>query len=155
MKSLVMKFVMTLAVLWIVLGWFYGISFTDILILSLVVTAIGYVADLFILPRAGNVFSSVLDFGLVLLTVWVLGAYLFEDPVPLATAAILSAIAVTIGEMFFHRYMERIQGNNNGDTMTFESQRGYYNRTDVQTEFGKEFDTEEAKKEARKNDTDY
>ena len=155
MKSLVMKFVMTLAVLWIVLGWFYGISFTDILILSLIITGIGYVADLYILPRAGNVFASALDFGLALLIVWFLGAYLFEDPVPLATAAILSAIALTIGELFFHRYMERLRGNDTGDTMTMEDQRGYYNRTDLQTEFGKEFDAEEAKREARRNDTDY
>ncbi|MFC4410138.1 YndM family protein [Chungangia koreensis] len=155
MKSLVVKFLMTLAVLWLVLGWFYAVSFTDILILSLVITGIGYVADLYILPRAGNLFSSALDFGLALLIVWFLGSYLFEGPVPLATAAILSAIALTIGEMFFHRYMEGLRKSDDGEEMTLESQRGYYNRTDLQTEFGKEFDTEEAKNEARRNDTDY
>lgn len=155
MKSILIKFVMTLAILWIVLSWFYGVSFTDILILSLIITGVGYLADLFILPRAGNVFSSALDFGLALLIVWFFGSYLFDRPVPLATAALISAIALTIGEMFFHRYMEGLRDSENDDDMTLESQRGYYNRTDFQTEFGKEFDTEEAKREARKKDTDY
>jgi hypothetical protein len=148
MKSLLIKFIMTLVVLWIVLGWIYGVSFTDVLITSVVLTGVGYIADVYILPRIGNVFASIADFGLALVLIWLVGSYLFEPPVPLWSAAFLSALIIMLGELFFHRYM----ANNVFDKEISDpkDKKGYFQRTNLQTEFGEDMDIESAAKKAEK-----
>lgn len=102
-KALLIKFIMMTAILWIVLGTFFGISFLDILTTSVVLTGISFIiGDLLILPKFGNMWATVADFGLAFFGVWALGSFLFEQPVSLETISFFLAVAITVGEFFFH-----------------------------------------------------
>lgn len=143
-----MKFVLTTAVLWVVLGFFFDVNFTDIFMTSVVITVVGFIGDLFVLPRIGNVFAAITDFFLALVVVWVLGSIIFDEPIPLGTASFICALILMMGELFFHRYME---------SHIFEPQitnpdekTGFYQRTNLQTEFAEEVDVDEISKEAKK-----
>lgn len=138
MKAFLMKFVMTIVALWIILGFFYDVNFTDILITSTVLVVVGFIGDMFILPRIGNVLAAIVDFFLALVVVWLLGAIIFDGPIGLGTASFISALAIMMGELFLHRYM---------DSHIFEPRKknpeekaGYYQRTALQTEFAEEVD---------------
>lgn len=137
-KALIIKFIMCTAILLIVLGGFYGVSFADILILSVILTALAYVVgDLYILPRFENWGASIADFGLSLIGIWFLGSYLFEPNIPLATAAVLSALLITVGEYFFHKYV----ANNVLDGKTFVTdEEKTITDSKLQAEFGSELD---------------
>jgi len=144
-KALFIKFIMITVVLWIVLGLYYGVSFTDILITSVLLTGVSYIGDVFILPRIGNVFASITDFGLAMLGIWLVGSYIYEQPIALGTASFISALIITMGELFFHRYMEVEVFDK--DSPTSENNKGYYQQTDLRTEFAEEPDIEaDAKK---------
>ncbi|KGR90611.1 hypothetical protein CD30_10420 [Ureibacillus massiliensis 4400831 = CIP 108448 = CCUG 49529] len=135
-KAFFIKLVMTVAVLWIVLGLFFGVSFGDILIISALLTVIAFVGDIFILPLTGNIGAAVGDFILAFLGVWVLGSFLFNNNVAVLSAAFLSALFIAAGELYFHRYLrdhvfEDVDRPNN------------YNRVNnLQTEFSEDFDTD-------------
>ncbi|WP_019414875.1 YndM family protein [Paenisporosarcina sp. TG20] len=104
-KALLIKFIMCTAVLWIVLGLFYGVPFSDVLITSVFLTVFAYALDVLVLPRVGNVFALMGDFVLAWAGIWILGSFLFPELIPLGTASLIAAIIITIGEVFFHRYM--------------------------------------------------
>ncbi|MFD2922985.1 YndM family protein [Halobacillus naozhouensis] len=150
-KALLIKFVMVTAVLWIVLGGFYDVSFADILTTSVLLTATAYlIGDLFILPKMGNTAATIADFGLALAGTWILGAFLFEAPVPLGTASLISAILIAVGEMFFHRYMEKnILPNHPANT---NDERNFSQQGNLQTEFGSDVDIKPTAKKANETD---
>ncbi|WP_075619064.1 YndM family protein [Paenisporosarcina indica] len=153
MKSFLIKWIMVLAVLWIVLGWFYGVSFTDILFTSVVLTVVAYVADVYILPRVGNVFAAILDFILAMAVIWFMGSFLFEGPIALGTASFISAIIITIGELMFHRYMKNQVFDKEPERT--ETDSTYYGRpSNLQTEFGSEIDVDAAKKASEQGRND-
>ncbi|QFG00685.1 DUF2512 family protein [Psychrobacillus glaciei] len=52
---------MNTAVLGIILGIFYAVNFMDVFITRVVLTVIGYVGDVFILPRVGNTLAAMSD----------------------------------------------------------------------------------------------
>ncbi|MFX3675145.1 MAG: YndM family protein [Paenisporosarcina sp.] len=150
MRALFIKFLMITAVLWIVLGLYYGVFFTDILITSVLLTGVSFIGDVFILPRIGNVFASITDFGLAMLGIWLVGSYLYEQPIELGTAAFISALIITIGELFFHRYMETEVFDE--DSPNSENNTGYYKQTNLRTEFAKESDIKTDAKKAKKQE---
>lgn len=105
-RALIIKFIMCTVALWIVLSLFYGVSFGNVVWIGIVLTILSYaLGDLLILPFAGNMAATAADFGLTFLTVWLMGAYLFDPAIPAALTAFFSAIVITIGEWFFHNYM--------------------------------------------------
>lgn len=107
-KGLIVKFIMVTAVLYIVLGLFYGVSFGNVLWTSIILTILAYmVGDLLILPFAGNITATVADFGLAFLGVWLIGAYLYDPDISVLAAAFFSAIVIAVGEWFFHNYMKK------------------------------------------------
>jgi len=113
--ALLAKFVIITLVLYLVLGLGYDVSLADVLMMSVLLTVIAYIlGDLVILPQAtnsthnsmvGNLVATVADFGLVLLSVWVIGRYLVSPYIPWFTAAFISAVVIALGEMLFHRYL--------------------------------------------------
>jgi len=146
---------MVLAVLWVVLGWFYGVSFIDILLTSVVLTVVAYVADVYILPRVGNVFAAIMDFILATAVIWIMGSFLFEEPIALGTASFISAIIITIGELMFHRYMKKQVFDKKPERVDTDDKTYSGQPSNLQTEFGSEFDVEAAKKaqeQGRKDD---
>ncbi len=105
-RALLVKFVMVTAVLWIVLGLFYGVNFGDIFAISLFLTIAAYIiGDLVILPRFGNAVATMADFGLAFLGTWLIGGGFIEENIPLGLASLYAAIGITVGEWFFHSYM--------------------------------------------------
>lgn len=147
MKALFMKFLMITAVLWVILSLIYDVSFTDVLITSVVLTAVGYVGDVFILPKIGNVWAAISDFVIAYAVIYFFGSYIYEQPLALGTAAFISALILMVGELLLHRYMH---------TNIFEPRKsnpnekvGYYNRTNLQTEFAEEVEIESISKEVK------
>lgn len=148
-KALLMKFLMTTAVLWIILGIFYEIKFTDILMTSVVLTVVGFIGDMFVLPQIGNVLAAIVDFFLALVVVWLFAANVYDVPIALLTAAFVSALVIMMGELFLHRYMANHIFEPRKKNP--EEKTGYYQRTDLQTEFAEEVDMDKVnKKDERK-----
>ncbi|ASN06454.1 YndM family protein [Virgibacillus necropolis] len=141
--ALVIKFILTTGVLLMILGAVFEVSFADILITSLVLTGASFIiGDLYVLPKIGNVGAAMVDFALALAGVWVLGSFLFEGPIPLGSASLLSAIGIAIGELLVHWYMKK-QFMTGQATMP-----GYYDRN-LQTEFSDELEPDTSKKNKR------
>ncbi|MFJ8063584.1 YndM family protein [Psychrobacillus sp. NPDC096426] len=142
-KTLLMKFVMITVVLWIILGFFYRINFTDILITSGVLTVVGVIGDMFVLPQIGNILGAIVDFFLALVVVCLLGANIFDKPIALATASFISALAIMMGELFLHQYMD-------SHIFVLQKKTGNYQRTDLQTEFAEEMDIDKVGNERKR-----
>lgn len=107
-KALSIKGVMTLVVLWLVLGMGYDMSFWPmILVTTIVLGLVSYLAgDLGILPAAGNIMATISDLVLSFLVIWLLGLLMTDiDGSTVAVAAIISAVIIAIGEYLFHIYM--------------------------------------------------
>lgn len=136
LKALIIKFVMCSAILLIVLSGFYGVSFANVLTISIILTGVSYIiGDLYLLPRFDNWVATIADFGLTFVGVWVLGAMLFARDVPLIASALLSALLIAAGEYFYHKYLE-------SHVISHMDQRqddGLGHR-DLQTEFSSELD---------------
>ncbi|OYD09498.1 hypothetical protein CHM34_00305 [Paludifilum halophilum] len=102
----IIKFALTTFLLFVILGGFYDVSFTDVFLLSVLLTVLGYVGDVFILPRVGNLAASLGDFGLALIIIGWMGFYRFDEDVSLIGASLISSFAIAVGEWFFHKYMK-------------------------------------------------
>lgn len=148
-RALLIKLVMITAVLWIVLGLFYGVSFINVLITSVFITGVAYALDVFILPKMGNVYASITDFVLILFVIYLFGSYLYIEPIPLGTASFISALIISMGELFFHRYMK---DEVFGKDPTVKDERGYFQRTELQAEFAEENDIEADVKKIKEKD---
>lgn len=134
--SFIIKFIVITAVLWIFLSWIFQIDFGNMLLISIPITIISFITDMFILPKTGNVVASILDFIVVLALVWILGAILFEENVSEPSVALVSSLAITICEVFYHRYLRNSVFENVDDKYSVEPTRY------LQTELAEEFDPE-------------
>ena len=139
-KALVIKFVMCLAVLWLVLGVFYNVRFGHILTLSIILTPVTFIlGDLFILRRFENWGATIADFLMVFAVVWFYGAYFINVTFPVITAAALSALIISVGEIFFHRYVDSHILHVEDDKRD-RDRRANIDDRNLQTEFGEEID---------------
>lgn len=103
--ALIIKFVIHLAVLMMILGGFYGITFANILSISLLLTGISFIiGDLIILPNFDNTIAAVADFFLAFIGVWVLGYLLIIESINLGISSFVSAVFITIVEVFLPIY---------------------------------------------------
>lgn len=134
-QALLIKFVVITAVLWIVLGGFFGVAFTDILWTGTLLTVVSFIGDLLLLPRISNIVATIADLGLAWFAIWLIGTFLFPQLNLLGTAAFLSAIGIAIGEFFIHRFIIN-QIINEPDT-----ERNHpFSAGNLQTEFSSEID---------------
>ncbi len=137
-KAFFIKLAMTIAVLWIVLGLFFDVSFGNILFIGTILTIVAFLGDVFVLPNVGNMIAAGGDLLLAFFGVWALGTILFGQNITVLSAAFLSALFIGIGEMFYHRYfrdhvIEAVQEP--------EKNRSYtYTPRVAQTEFSQDFD---------------
>ncbi|WP_449341005.1 DUF2512 family protein [Streptomyces canarius] len=60
-RAFLIKLAVTVGVLFIVLGLFFDVSFTDILIIGIVLTILAFVGDLTVLPKVGNMIAATGD----------------------------------------------------------------------------------------------
>jgi hypothetical protein len=108
-KALLIKGIMTLVILYLILSLGFGISFINVLIITLVLGAISYIlGDLYILPKKTNMVATMADLGVTFVVVWLLGIALTGmEAATMAEAAAISAIVIAIGEYLFHFYILR------------------------------------------------
>ncbi|SOC43529.1 DUF2512 family protein [Ureibacillus acetophenoni] len=104
-KAFLIKLVLTLGVLFIVLGLFFNVSLADIIIISLALAIIAFIGDMVVLPKIGNMIAAAGDLILSFLVVWGLGSYLFDGDISLMSTALLSSLFVAAGELYYHRYL--------------------------------------------------
>lgn len=137
-KAFFIKLAMTIAILWIVLGLFYGISFGNILLIGALLTIVAFVGDVFLLPKVGNFIAATSDLLLAFFVIWGLGTWAYGENTSMFAAAFLSSLFIGVGEMFYHRYfrdhiMETVQEP--------EKNKGYtYSPRIAQTEYSQDFD---------------
>ncbi|GIN86012.1 putative membrane protein YndM [Heyndrickxia sporothermodurans] len=107
LKPMIIKFIATLIVLFIILNLFYGMSIAKVVFISLSLTVLTYpFGDVGILPRTNNTIATLSDFGLSLVTIWLLSAALtYVNRSPIFISSLISAAAITIFEYFFHKYV--------------------------------------------------
>lgn len=135
---LLIKFIMITAALWIVLGFGFSVSFGNILVTSMALTIVSFlIGDLFLLPQYENTVATMADFGLAFAGVWAIGYFLYEQPISLRFAALLSALLISVGEIFFHRYIAH-QGLVKASVPKVDREDDMLRKGDLQTEFGSE-----------------
>ena len=107
MKNLAIKFISILAVLFVILGIFYDMSFGNVLSISVVLTLASYlIGDLLILRRTNNTMATISDFALAFLVIWLMGENLtYGDS--LIMPALIAAAGIALFETFFHKYVAR------------------------------------------------
>ena len=105
MKNLAIKFISILAVLFIILGIFYDMSFGNVLSISVVLTLASYlIGDLLILRRTNNTMATISDFAMAFLVIWLMGENLtYGDS--LIMPALIAAAGIALFETFFHKYV--------------------------------------------------
>ncbi|WP_071461459.1 DUF2512 family protein [Bacillus massilinigeriensis] len=105
-KAFAIKGVMTLVVLYLVLGLGFAASPGDLLVITMLLGLLSYIAgDLMILPKTSNLTATAADFLLAFFMIWGLGMILFENTNSLLAGSLFAAFLIAMGEWFFHSYM--------------------------------------------------
>ena len=139
--SFLLKLILTTVILWIVLGIYYDVAINDILLTSFLLSAVSYIADVFVLPNVSNFWATIGDFGLAFVGIWLIGQVLFESNLSLSDASLISAVFIAVSEIFYHRYMKSKVINDR--EYTPPSDITISNR--MQTEFSSELDEDNNK----------
>jgi hypothetical protein len=145
--ALGIKLALTATVLFSILTIFSTALFSEITLISLIITLATYViGDLFILPRFGNLIAALADFVMFTAGIWLLSQFFVQEtPANLIIASLIAAIAIALGEALFHAYMEnRVLTDHQDEARYFNNDSVALNR--VQTEFAEEEDIHDLKK---------
>ncbi|MBS4172278.1 YndM family protein [Bacillus sp. FJAT-49736] len=110
MKRLVsvgIKGLASFAILYVILGLVYNMSFGRVLLITIVLGAISYIiGDLIVLPKSNNVVATAVDLGIAFSVIWGLNAYsLNYHNTLLYFSSLIGALAITVFEYFFHIYL--------------------------------------------------
>ncbi|SDP64118.1 YndM family protein [Halobacillus aidingensis] len=106
LKLLGLKFIFTLGILFIILGLGFDVSFGNVFLISLVVSALGYLGDVTILKKSNNTMATAGDFVLSFAVIYFMtDALTVGDDVFEAT--LISAVSLAIFEYFFHQSVAR------------------------------------------------
>jgi hypothetical protein len=105
LRAIAIKFIASLAILYIILGAMYDMSFTNVFLISLVLGIASYIiGDLFLLPKTNNTIATIADFGLAFMIIWIVGESLtYGDS--LLIPSLISAAGIAVFEYFFHKYV--------------------------------------------------
>lgn len=103
---LVLKFISSCIAFAVGLDLFFHATFTEVVSFALTLTIISYfIGDRILLPRIGNRNAIIVDFFLAYTSVWLFGPFYFHSYHQIAWGSILSAIIVSIAEVFIHRFI--------------------------------------------------
>ncbi|MCM3739484.1 YndM family protein [Oceanobacillus luteolus] len=144
LRAFLIKFVGAVAILYLILGFSFGMTFTQVLVLSIILGALAYLlGDLFILPKTNNTIGTIADFGLA----WAVIYLYIENMTAIDntfTASLLAAIGVTFFEIFFHRYVE-------ANVFPDQEEQKYKRGFNYQTEIAEDFDTNQIHNKNKRN----
>jgi Protein of unknown function (DUF2512) len=89
----------------IILGLFFDMAFSNILLISLVLGVAAYfIGDLLILPRTNNIVATLADFGLAFLIIWLMSENLTYGDNHFSMS-LIAALGVALFEYMFHKYV--------------------------------------------------
>ncbi|WP_394218488.1 YndM family protein [Halobacillus trueperi] len=119
LKLFAMEFIFTLAILFVLLGAGFDVSFGNIFLICLVLSLVGYaVGDRIILDRTKNTTATLIDVVLIFGFVYFMtDALTIGDGVLIAS--ILSALSLALFEYFFHQSVVRTMEENETDSEAF------------------------------------
>lgn len=100
---------MTFIILYLTLGLMFGMSFSNVVFISLSVSLATYfIGDFIILPLTNNTVTTVSEFLMSFFLIWVITLVQMADPTyPYVLSSFVGALGLSIFAIFFHRYMER------------------------------------------------
>ncbi|TKC18455.1 YndM family protein [Robertmurraya kyonggiensis] len=137
LKALAVKFIATLAILYLILGLYYGMTFGTVFLITLVLGIVSYlVGDLGVLPRTSNIVATLVDFVLALLIVWLMISWLTASTTAF-TMALITAIGIAVVEYVFHKYMFNITKHTDDRDRTNRPRNLQY-QTEASDEFSPE-----------------
>ena len=133
LKAIGIKWIYTTIILLSLLAMFDAITLQQILIISFIITGVTYiVGDLMVLPSLGNLITTIIDFGLIFLSVWMLVALFLEQTATIVLVSAAVAYFFSMCEALFHAYMkERVLPKKRAVVIPFPNMQ-------LQTEFSKE-----------------
>ncbi|SER61659.1 Protein of unknown function [Gracilibacillus ureilyticus] len=104
-KLMMVKFLLSLVLLFIILGMGFDVSFGNVFLITLVLGVVSYfIGDRIILPRTNNMVATLSDFILSFAVI-----YLMTDALTVGDgvlqAAFISSLGVALFEYFFHKYV--------------------------------------------------
>lgn len=141
MKALGIKWVYTAIILSSFLAVFGSVTLGHLIILSLLLTGVAYLADILILPAIGMLASAIVDFGISFLVVWLFSGMYVGQTTALVAISLAIAYFFTFCEALFHIYMkERILPRREATIIPFPAMR-------YQTEASEEIYPEKDKKD--------
>ncbi|MCE7794415.1 YndM family protein [Salipaludibacillus sp. CUR1] len=105
-KPIAIKGVTTLAVLYVVLGLGYQVSFGIVLLMTVVLGAVSYIAgDLALLPKTNNIIATASDAVLSFLVIWLIGMAFGLPGAALAVPALIATAILGAFEFYYHLYI--------------------------------------------------
>jgi Protein of unknown function (DUF2512) len=113
-RAFAIKFIVSLILLYIILGVGYDMAFRNVFWITLVLGVVSYlIGDLLILPRSNNSMATLSDFVLAFVIIWFMGRNLTYGG-NLFTPSLISAVGVALFEYFFHKYVSNRVINETG-----------------------------------------
>lgn len=115
LTAMAIKFISTLVLLYVILGLFFGMSFINVFLITLVLGVISYLlGDMLILTKTNNTIAAFADFGLALPLIWLMTLNMTYG-VRTFGISLIAAIGLTLFEIFFHQYLKRNIVDSNDD----------------------------------------
>ncbi|GAB3049137.1 DUF2512 family protein [Virgibacillus ainsalahensis] len=114
-KLFAVKFIASLILLYLILGLGFGMEFVNVFWVTLTLSVLAYLGDLFILPRISNVFATISDFVLAFVVIYFM-SYGVTAGGDWFAASLIAAAGNTVCEYFYHIYiMANREGQRNWD----------------------------------------
>ncbi|MCM3584307.1 YndM family protein [Mesobacillus maritimus] len=103
--AMAIKFGASLLVLYVILGFANGMSFSNVFFTTLILSVVSYLlGDLLILPKTTNATASLADFGLSFALIWLITSNMTTAST--FWLSFIAAIGITVFEYFFHQYLQ-------------------------------------------------
>ncbi|MBM7702862.1 DUF2512 family protein [Metabacillus iocasae] len=131
-KPFFIKFLVSLLILYIVLGSIFGVGFVSIFIIATIVSTVSYViGDGVLLPKTTSFKAALADLAIAFFLIWFFTSN-FSLTYNAFTAALMSATGLAIADYFFHRYLRN-------EVMDSKSKKPHWHVFNYQAEMAEEF----------------
>lgn len=138
-KILGIKYIVAAIITFSIYGMFDQTSFGYLFLISLLVIALPYLGDLYLLPKIGNLFATIADFGLYFLLYWGLATMFIDVSLSIVLASLAAAFFTAISESILHVYiLEKVFDIDQKRNIPIQQ---------LQTEFAEEVDVQSIKKD--------
>ncbi|MFP7479176.1 MULTISPECIES: DUF2512 family protein [Bacillaceae] len=115
-KAILLKGIFAFAILYLFAGLIYQLSFTKVFQLTMILTVIGYLIDMLLLPSKANKTTGWLDCIFFTIVSWMLIVLATDGPVhPLVSAIPASLILAWLDGTFLHAYVRKYVIRNGKD----------------------------------------